>query len=126
MTTLDGVHGTVCNAQQYQQSLASPDSRDPSISCLTHGQTIGLTVSTCHCLSCFLNLSLKQLTAEASLISCVAVFAIYTWIAVSPTLDASIRSDDVFHSGMYDGIGKTSQETTGNCFRDLLTFSWSV
>jgi len=64
MTTLDGVHGTVCNAQQYQQSLASPDSRNPSISCLTHGQTIGLA-----------------LTAEASLISCVAVFAVYTWIA---------------------------------------------
>jgi hypothetical protein len=40
-----GVHGTVCNEQQYQQSLQSQDSRSPSISCLTHGDIIGLVVS---------------------------------------------------------------------------------
>jgi hypothetical protein len=45
MTELDGVHGTVCSEQQYQQSLQSYDSRSPSISCLTHGEIIGLVVS---------------------------------------------------------------------------------
>jgi hypothetical protein len=45
MTELDGVHGTVCNKQQYQQSLQSQDSRSPWISCLTHWDIIGLTVS---------------------------------------------------------------------------------
>jgi hypothetical protein len=46
MLGLGGVNGTVCNAQQYQQSLTSETSPDPTITCLTHGQTIGLTVST--------------------------------------------------------------------------------
>jgi len=45
MTALDGVNGTVCNAQQYQQSLQSYDSLSPWISCLTHGDIIGLVVS---------------------------------------------------------------------------------
>jgi hypothetical protein len=45
MTALGGVNGTVCNAQQYQQSLQSYDSRNPWISCLTRGVTIGLVVS---------------------------------------------------------------------------------
>jgi hypothetical protein len=45
MTALDGVNGTVCNAQQYIQSLQSYDSRNPSISCLTHGDIIGFVVS---------------------------------------------------------------------------------
>ena len=45
MTALDGVNGTVCNAQQYQQSLQSYDSRSRSISCLTRGESIGLAVS---------------------------------------------------------------------------------
>jgi len=45
MTALDGVNGTVCNAQQYNQSLQSHDSRSPWISCLTHGDIIGLVVS---------------------------------------------------------------------------------
>ncbi|KAH9978832.1 hypothetical protein BGW80DRAFT_1249122 [Lactifluus volemus] len=43
MSGLGGVHGTVCNAQQYQQSLTSARSSNPTITCLTHGQTIGLT-----------------------------------------------------------------------------------
>ena len=45
MTELDGVHGTVCNVQQYQQSLQSQDNRNPWISCLTRGDIIGLLVS---------------------------------------------------------------------------------
>ncbi|KAH9978828.1 hypothetical protein BGW80DRAFT_1455547 [Lactifluus volemus] len=44
MSRLGGVNGTVCNVQQYQQSLASETSPDPTITCLTHGQTIGLTL----------------------------------------------------------------------------------
>jgi hypothetical protein len=46
MTTPEGVNGTTCDAQQYQQSFLSLNSLDPSISCLTHGQSIGLAVST--------------------------------------------------------------------------------
>ena len=42
---LDGVNGTVCNALQYQQFLSSQDDLNPSISCLSRGQTIGMTVS---------------------------------------------------------------------------------
>ncbi|KAH9966227.1 hypothetical protein BGW80DRAFT_1534680 [Lactifluus volemus] len=38
-----GVNGTVCNAQQYNQSV-SESSLDPTITCLTHGQTIGLSL----------------------------------------------------------------------------------
>ena len=45
MSTL-GVNGTTCNAQQYQQGLLSLESLDPSITCLTHGQSIGLAVGT--------------------------------------------------------------------------------
>jgi len=63
MTALNGVNGTVCNAQQYQQSLQSYDSRSPSISCLTHGDSIGLV-----------------LTAEASVLSCIWVTVIFFWI----------------------------------------------
>jgi hypothetical protein len=42
MSASDGVHGTLCNAQQYEQSLSS--NPRPSITCLTHGQSIGLAV----------------------------------------------------------------------------------
>jgi len=63
MTALDGVNGTVCNRQQYQQSLQSYDSRSPSISCLTHGESIGLAFA-----------------AEASFLSCVCVVVILIWI----------------------------------------------
>jgi hypothetical protein len=45
MTALDGVNGTVCNAQQYQQSLQSYDGRSPSISCLKPDERIGLVVN---------------------------------------------------------------------------------
>ena len=45
MTELDGVHGTSCDEQQYQQSLQSYDSRSPWVSCLARGEVIGLAVS---------------------------------------------------------------------------------
>jgi hypothetical protein len=42
---LDDVNGTVCNALQYQQFLSSKTSDNPTISCLSRGQTVGMTVS---------------------------------------------------------------------------------
>jgi hypothetical protein len=45
MAALDGVNGTVCNALQYKQFLSSQASLDPSIACLSRGETIGMTVS---------------------------------------------------------------------------------
>jgi len=59
MSASNGVHGTVCDAQQYQQSLLI----DPTISCLTHGQSIGLA-----------------LTAETSFFSLVAVIVVFVLI----------------------------------------------
>jgi hypothetical protein len=67
MSAFDGVHGTVCNAQQYQQSLLT----NPTISCLTQGQSIGLA-----------------LTAEASFLSLAAVIVIFVLIGVCPTTSA--------------------------------------
>ncbi|KAI9463567.1 hypothetical protein BJY52DRAFT_921209 [Lactarius psammicola] len=61
MSAFDGVHGTVCNAQQYQQSLLTNPHR--TISCLTQGQSIGLA-----------------LTAGASLLSLAAVVVIFVLI----------------------------------------------
>ena len=47
MTASNGVNGTVCNAQQYNQFIqSSANGSDPTISCLTHGDTIGIAVST--------------------------------------------------------------------------------
>ncbi|KAI0251116.1 hypothetical protein BJV78DRAFT_1375749 [Lactifluus subvellereus] len=63
MSAIDGVHGTLCNAQQYQQSLPLPNNSSPSISCLTHGQTIGLA-----------------LTAEASFLSLASVIVVFSLI----------------------------------------------
>ncbi|KAH9083443.1 hypothetical protein EDB83DRAFT_2309432 [Lactarius deliciosus] len=40
MSVFDGVYGTVCNAEQYQLSVVNK-----TITCLTHGQSIGLAVS---------------------------------------------------------------------------------
>ncbi|KAI0276653.1 hypothetical protein BGY98DRAFT_934940 [Russula aff. rugulosa BPL654] len=63
MTALGGVNGTNCNATQYQQSLQSGDSRSPSITCLTHGESIGLVFA-----------------AEASFLSCICVTTMIIWI----------------------------------------------
>ncbi|KAF8497247.1 hypothetical protein F5888DRAFT_1613796 [Russula emetica] len=59
-----GVNGTVCNPQQYDQSLQSSHSPSPSISCLTQGESIGLV-----------------LIAEASFISSISIVIILIWIA---------------------------------------------
>jgi hypothetical protein len=120
------VNGTVCNAQQYNQSLPSPDNRNPTISCLTHGQSIGLAVSTqplsIHCL----NSSRAQLTAEASFLSFFSVIAIWVYIGVSPTaLHAYVRFD-LLHSGTYDGTRRTLEGLNGSCSKGLLTSTWSV
>ncbi|KAH9978595.1 hypothetical protein BGW80DRAFT_1279883 [Lactifluus volemus] len=40
-----GVNGTVCNEQQYQQSLTSLTNPHPTISCLTRDQSFGLVVA---------------------------------------------------------------------------------
>ncbi|KAI9442155.1 hypothetical protein H4582DRAFT_1847844 [Lactarius indigo] len=61
MSTPGGVNGTVCNAQQYQQYLNK--SHPPTITCLTSGQSIGLT-----------------LTAEASFLSLAAVMVVLALI----------------------------------------------
>jgi hypothetical protein len=45
MSVTDDVNGTLCNAQQYQEFLSHLDDPDPVITCLTHGETIGFTVS---------------------------------------------------------------------------------
>ena len=79
MTALDGVHGTVCNAEQYNQSLLL--NVTPSISCLTQGQSIGLAVSSSSSLFVS-NSSNLQLTAEASFISSISVIVIFIWIGV--------------------------------------------
>ena len=92
MSALDDsvwVNGTVCNAQQFNQSLSSSDNPNPTISCLTHGQSIGLAVGN-QLLSFYcLNLSRAQLTAEASFLSFFSVIAIGIYIRVSPTLGPS-------------------------------------
>ncbi|KAH9002022.1 hypothetical protein EDB86DRAFT_2827471 [Lactarius hatsudake] len=64
MSTPGGVNGTVCNTQQYQQFLSNKS--HPTITCLTHGQSIGLT-----------------LTAEASFLSLAAVMAVLVLIVLS-------------------------------------------
>jgi hypothetical protein len=46
MLASDGVHGTVCNAQQYEESLLLLSNPEPQISCMTHAENIGLMVST--------------------------------------------------------------------------------
>jgi hypothetical protein len=45
MAALDGVNGTACDALQYQQFLSSQAALDPTIACLSRGETIGMTVS---------------------------------------------------------------------------------
>jgi hypothetical protein len=62
MSAFDGVHGTVCNEQQYDLWQNQPDLH-PNITCLTHGQSIGLA-----------------LTAESSFISFAAVMVVFVMI----------------------------------------------
>ena len=45
MVAPDTVYGTVCTAQQYDQFIqSSANGSSPNITCLTHGETIGLAV----------------------------------------------------------------------------------
>ena len=128
MATFDTVDGTVCNAEQYSQSQAFGDGNSigPSISCLTRGESIGLTVSILY-QSSFRssNSSSLQLAAEASLISSISVIIIFIRIGVrSISFLVSLLFDDMLHSGMYGGIGGRFQTVTGTCFGCLLTSTW--
>ena len=106
MSAFDGtywtVQGTVCNATQYSLSKTA----NANITCLTHGQSIGLAVSIL--LICFVfvpDSSFVQLTAEASVISCVAVIIILVLIGVRPTsFHMSFLFHRILHRGTYDGI----------------------
>jgi hypothetical protein len=64
MTALDDVNGTICYMLRYDQSLEFFNgSLGPSISCLTHGQCIGLAVSSFRLIS--LRLELIQYVANS-------------------------------------------------------------
>ncbi len=75
----EGVNGTVCNAQQYQQFWSNG-----TITCLTHGQSIGLAVSILVSFASVneLDSSHIQLTAEASFFSLTAVIVVLVLIGV--------------------------------------------
>ena len=121
------VNGTVCNAQEFEQSLSSRDNPNPTISCLTHGQSIGLAVGTQTLSFYCLNLSRIQLTAEASFLSLFSVIAISIYIRVSPTpLTLLSGFDQMLHRGTYYGIGRTFEGLNGSCSKDLLTSTWFV
>ncbi len=79
MSALEGVNGTVCNAQQYQQFRSNR-----TITCLTHGQSTGLAVSILVFFVSFneLDSSHIQLAAEASFFSLTAVIVILVLIGV--------------------------------------------
>ena len=127
MTALGGVNGTVCNAQQYQQSQQSYDSSSPSISCLTHGESIGLAVSIYAQLSPILDSFNIQFVAETSVLSCICVTIIFFWIGVRPaSIHVIILFDEMLHSETYNGIRGRSQTVIGGCFRALLTSTWSA
>jgi hypothetical protein len=75
------------------------------------------------------NSSHVQLTAEASIISCVCVIGIFIWICVRPTcFHVPFLFDEMLHySGTYDGIeGSLGQTVTGGCSSGRLTSTWSA
>ena len=127
MSALDDgawVNGTVCNAQQFNYFL---DKSNHTISCLSHGESIGLAVSTQPLSVYCLNSSRVQLTAEASFLSLFSVIGICIYIGVSPTpLHMSVQFDQILHSGTYDGTGGTLEGLNGGCSKVLLTYTWSV
>jgi hypothetical protein len=130
MTVVDGIHGTTCNAQQYQQSLSTLDDPTPSITCLTKGQAIGLAVSIRPRLSSFCAHHVQLSTAVAFL-SLASLFSVFIWIGVSLSppespLRVSVRSDQTLHSAITYGTGKMSRGVTGGCLIGLLTSIWSV
>jgi hypothetical protein len=126
MSAFDGVHGTVCNETQWNQSQLSSNSRTPSISCLTHGQSTGLAVSMMY-LS--FSLELTPCTADSRSVGpqlpkhhrhfCMDG-------CTSTSFHGSVLFDQILHSGTYDGIERHSQRATGSCSRGLLTSTWSA
>jgi hypothetical protein len=68
-------NGTVCNAEQWSQFL-NQSPKHPNITCLPHGQTIGLA-----------------LNAEASFLSFVAVVFVFILIGVCPTISVLVEFD---------------------------------
>ena len=78
MLAIDGVNGTLHDANQFNQRSLSTE---PSSLILTRGQSIGLTVSVLS--STFRpTLSHVQLTSEASFLSLGAVLVIFVLIVV--------------------------------------------
>ena len=124
MTALGGVNGTVCNEQQYIQSLQSYDSRNLDFVFDTRG-CYRLSCEHLNYLSPTLNSFNVQLAAEASTLSCIFVIIIFIWIGVCPTsIHVFILFDEVLHSGTYIGIGRRSRTVIGGCFRGLLIYTW--
>jgi len=127
MTALYGVNETICNAEQYQQSLSPFDKPNPPISCLTHGQSIGLAVSIWAYSSLVLGSYHVQITAGASILSFVCVLVVFIRIGVRPTrFHVFVPFDEISHSGMYDGIGRPFPWVTGSYSEDRLTSTWSA
>jgi hypothetical protein len=125
MTTI-GFKGTVCDLRQYNQSVPSRDNPNPSISCLTHGQSIGLAVS------------IWFICPRLELIPCAADSRsiapqlhkchrhIYMDGRMSTSFHVSFLFDEMLHSGTYDGIERGSQGVTGSCSTGLVTSTWSA
>ena len=68
-----------------------------------------------------------QLTAGASVLSCLCVTIIFIWIGVrSASIRVLILFDEMLHSGTYIGIRRRSQTVIGSCFKGLLTSTWSA
>jgi hypothetical protein len=128
MTSLGGVNRTGCSAEQYQQSLLSQDNPIPLISCLTHGQTIGLTVIIQPCPS-FLELILRAADNRNIIVESF-IRDRYLYLDCckpdSESLHAYVLSDEMLHSGIDDGTRKMSQRVVGSCLRAQLTSIWSV
>jgi hypothetical protein len=118
-----GVNGTVCNAQQYSQSL--PSNPNPSISCLTHGQTIGLAVSD-RLIYVVLNSIRFQLTAEASFLSFFSVVVLFILVVVCLPTFLLLFNLTVLNREMSFVIGRSSQTVAGSCCVIPLTYTWSA
>jgi hypothetical protein len=62
----DGVNGTTCDALQYKQFRSPQDILNPTISCLSRGQTIGMTVSNSALFMRFLELIHRTVDSRSS------------------------------------------------------------
>jgi hypothetical protein len=73
--------GVVCSFQDYERSLS-----DHSITCLTRGDSIGLTVKIFFYATPFSSLTVRgylQVTAEAGILSLLAILYVFLIIGVS-------------------------------------------